>query len=137
MDLHEICRGYFRIGFAAMAQAVRSVTVERGHDPHRFALVSYGGASGLFIAEIAAQLGIRKIVVPEAASVFSAFGMLCGDVSRTNSKTINWNVLNGDIEILSITQEALEASARERLGGDAEGTVVAMGGRPEIRDSGL
>ena len=125
MDLHEICRGYFRIGFAAMAQAVRSVTVERGHDPHHFALVSYGGASGLFIAEIADQLGIRKIVVPEAASVFSAFGMLCGDVSRTNSKTINWNVLNGDIDILGVTQEALEASARERLGGDAEGTVVA------------
>ena len=125
MDLHDVCRGYFRIGFAAMAQAVRSVTVERGQDPHRFALVSYGGASGLFIAEIAAQLGIRKIVVPEAASVFSAFGMLCGDVSRTNSKTINWNVLNGDIEILGATQEALEASARERLGGDAEGTVVA------------
>ena len=124
MDLHDICRGYFRIGFAAMAQAVRSVTVERGQDPHRFALVSYGGASGLFIAEIAAQLGIRKIIVPEAASVFSAFGMLCGDVSRTNSKTINWNVLNGDIEILGVTQEALEASARERLGGDAEGTVV-------------
>ena len=68
MDLHDVCRGYFRIGFAAMAQAVRSVTVERGQDPHRFALVSYGGASGLFIAEIAAQLGIRKIVVPEAAS---------------------------------------------------------------------
>ena len=125
MDLHDVCRGYFRIGFAAMAQAVRSVTVERGQDPHRFALVSYGGASGLFIAEIAAQLGIRKIVVPEAASVFSAFGMLCGDVSRTNSKTINWNVLNGDIDILGVTQEALEASARERLGGDAEGTVVA------------
>ena len=125
MDLQEICRGYFRIGFAAMAQAVRSVTVERGHDPHHFALVSYGGASGLFIAEIAAQLGIRKIVVPEAASVFSAFGMLCGDVSRTNSKTVNWNVLNGDIDILGVTQEALEASARERLGGDAEGTVVA------------
>ena len=125
MDLHDVCRGYFRIGFAAMAQAVRSVTVERGQDPHRFALVSYGGASGLFIAEIAAQLGIRKIVVPEAASVFSAFGMLCGDVSRTNSKTINWNVLNGDIEILGATQEALEASARERLGGDADGTVVA------------
>ena len=125
MDLHDVCRGYFRIGFAAMAQAVRSVTVERGHDPHRFALVSYGGASGLFIAEIADQLGIRKVVVPEAASVFSAFGMLCGDVSRTNSKTINWNVLNGDINILGVTQEALEASARERLGGDAEGTVVA------------
>ena len=125
MGLHDICRGYFRIGFAAMAQAVRSVTVERGHDPHRFALVSYGGASGLFIAEIADQLGIRKVVVPEAASVFSAFGMLCGDVSRTNSKTINWNVLNGDINILGVTQEALEASARERLGGDAEGTVVA------------
>ena len=125
MDLHDICRGYFRIGFAAMAQAVRSVTVERGHDPHHFALVSYGGASGLFIAEIADQLGIRKVVVPEAASVFSAFGMLCGDVSRTNSKTINWNVLNGDIDILGVTQEALEASARERLGGDVEGTVVA------------
>ena len=125
MDLHEICRGYFRIGFAAMAQAVRSVTVERGHDPQHFALVSYGGASGLFIAGIAEQLGIRRIVIPEAASVFSAFGMLCGDVSRTNSRTINWNVLTGDIDILRVTKEALEAVARKRLGGNVEGTAVA------------
>lgn len=125
MDLHEICRGYFRIGFAAMAQAVRSVTVERGHDPQHFTLVSYGGASGLFIAGIAEHLGIRKIVIPEAASVFSAFGMLCGDVSRTNSRTINWNVLTGDIDILRVTKEALEAVARERLGGNVEGTAVA------------
>lgn len=116
MGLHDVCRGYYRIGVAAMAQAVRSVTVERGRNPRDFVLVSYGGASGLFIAEIARQIGISKIVIPEAASVFSAFGMLCGDVSRTNSRTINWKVASGELEILARTRQELDRLGRERLG---------------------
>src|SRR6266446_914756 len=67
MEVHDVCRGYYRIGVAAMAQAVRSVTVERGRNPHDFVLMSYGGAIGLFIAEIARQIGISRIVVPETA----------------------------------------------------------------------
>ncbi len=70
-----------------MAAAVRAVTSQRGHDPRRFALVSFGGAGGLHACAVAAALDVPRVVVPPYCGVLSAFGMVVAppvaDVSRT------------------------------------------------------
>ena len=65
-----------------MERAIRLVSVERGHDPRDFALVAFGGCGGLHACEIARELGIRTVLVPEYAGALSALGMLLADRVR-------------------------------------------------------
>jgi len=63
-----------------MAEGVRLVSVRRGVDPRRFALLAFGGAAGLHVTDVARRLEIRRVVLPRAASVLSAWGMLATDL---------------------------------------------------------
>ena len=67
---------------AEMLRALRVVTVERGHDPRDFALVAFGGAGPLHACALAEELGIRRVLVPEAAGVLSALGLVASDERR-------------------------------------------------------
>ena len=67
---------------AEMLRALRVVSVERGHDPADFALVAFGGAGPLHSCELADELGIRTVLVPEAAGVLSALGLVASDERR-------------------------------------------------------
>ena len=67
---------------AEMLRALRVVSVERGHDPAHFALVAFGGAGPLHACELAEELGIRTVLVPAAAGVLSAFGLVASDERR-------------------------------------------------------
>ncbi|MGB6945450.1 MAG: hydantoinase/oxoprolinase family protein [Bryobacteraceae bacterium] len=69
-------QGIVRVANANMERAIRLVSVERGHDPRDFALVAFGGCGGLHACEIAQELGIRTVLVPEYAGALSALGML-------------------------------------------------------------
>jgi N-methylhydantoinase A len=71
-----------RVANANMERAIRLVSVERGHDPRDFALVAFGGCGGLHACEIASELGIRTVLVPEYAGALSALGMLLADEVR-------------------------------------------------------
>jgi N-methylhydantoinase A len=73
---------------AHMERALRVISVERGHDPHDFILVSFGGAGGLHASELARAMGIPKVLVPRGASTLSAFGMLAADVQKDYVQTI-------------------------------------------------
>ena len=64
---------------AEMLRALRVVSVERGHDPRDFALVAFGGAGPLHACALAEELGIEAVLVPEAAGVLSALGLVAGD----------------------------------------------------------
>jgi N-methylhydantoinase A len=74
--------GIVRVANANMERAIRLVSVERGHDPRDFALVAFGGCGGLHACEIARELGIRTVLVPEYAGALSALGMLLADRTR-------------------------------------------------------
>ncbi len=74
--------GILRTANAGMERAIRVVSVERGHDPRRFALLAFGGCGGLHACEIAAELGIETVLVPALAGVLSALGMLLADPVR-------------------------------------------------------
>jgi len=74
--------GILRVANANMERAIGLVSVERGHDPRDFALVAFGGCGGLHACEIASELGIRTVLVPQYAGALSALGMLLADHVR-------------------------------------------------------
>ena len=67
---------------AEMLRALRLVSVERGHDPRGFALVAFGGAGPLHACELAEELEISTVLVPDAAGVLSALGLVASDERR-------------------------------------------------------
>jgi N-methylhydantoinase A len=72
---------------AEMLRALRVVSVERGHDPADFALVAFGGAGPLHACELADELGSTTVIVPEAAGVLSALGLVMSDERRDSVRS--------------------------------------------------
>jgi N-methylhydantoinase A len=83
----EAAAGIFRLVNLKMADGIRLMTVRRGVDPRRFALLSFGGAAGLHASELARELELDRIIVPTTASVLSAWGMLTSDLRYEVSRT--------------------------------------------------
>ncbi len=119
----EAAAGIFRLVNLRMADGIRLMTVRRGVDPRRFALLSFGGAAGLHAAELARELELERIIVPTTASVLSAWGMLTSDlryeVSRTHFET---GARSTATEVRGIFAE-LEQQAVQRMKGWFEGPV--------------
>ncbi len=111
LGIDEAAAGIARVAGAEMAQAVRVVTVERGVDPRELALVAFGGAGPLHAAQIAAELGMRRVVAPLASGVLSALGLI---VSERRRDVVESVLLGGD----ALTREAV-AEAVGRLGEQA------------------
>ena len=82
IDVAEAARGVVRVANNDMINALKLVSVNRGYDPRDFTLVAFGGGGGMHASALAADLGIRKAVIPRAADVFSAWGMLMSDLRR-------------------------------------------------------
>jgi N-methylhydantoinase A len=83
----EAAAGVLDVANANMARAVRVVSVERGYDPREFALVAFGGAGPLHAAAVAADVGVPEVLVPRAAGVLSALGLLVSDLTYDDSAT--------------------------------------------------
>jgi N-methylhydantoinase A len=73
---------------AEMLRALRVVSVERGHDPREFALVAFGGAGPLHACALADELGIDAVLVPEAAGVLSALGLVASEQRRDSVRAV-------------------------------------------------
>ena len=80
ISVAEAAGGIHRLVNTRMADGVRVATVRRGVDPRGYTLLAFGGAAGLHVTAVAAELGIGRVVVPVAASVLSAWGMLNTDL---------------------------------------------------------
>lgn len=78
----EAARGIVRIANHNMVNALKLVSLNRGYDPRDFTLVAFGGGGGMHAVALAQELGLRKVVIPYAADVFSAWGMLMSDLRR-------------------------------------------------------
>jgi N-methylhydantoinase A len=123
MPVHDAAAGIVRVASAAMAQAVRVVTVERGIDPRELALVPFGGAGPLHAAEIADELGMRRVLVPVASGVLSAFGLVVAERRRDLVESV---LLTGD----DLTRERI-AEAVDRLAKRGREELGEVG--PEVR----
>jgi N-methylhydantoinase A/oxoprolinase/acetone carboxylase beta subunit len=88
MNRVAAAEGIVRVANANMERAIRVVSVERGHDPRDFALVAFGGCGGLHACEIAVELGIGVVVVPQMAGALSALGMLLARRVRDYSASV-------------------------------------------------
>jgi N-methylhydantoinase A len=89
----EAAEGIVRVANQEMVRALRVVTVERGIDPRRFALLPFGGAGPMHAAAIADEIGIERILCPRAGGVLSALGLCASDHRRDTSRTV---MLSGD-----------------------------------------
>jgi N-methylhydantoinase A len=78
----EAARGIVRMANHNMVNALKLVSVNRGHDPRDFTLVAFGGGGAMHAVALAQELNIRKVVIPRAADVFSAWGMMMSDLRR-------------------------------------------------------
>ena len=88
MSAEEAAQGVLDVANANMERALRVVSVERGYDPRDFALVAFGGAGPLHACKLAADLDIPEVVVPGAAGVLSALGLLVSDVLYDDSRSM-------------------------------------------------
>nr|MBA2240905.1 hydantoinase/oxoprolinase family protein [Solirubrobacterales bacterium] len=113
LDPVATAEGIVRVADAEMLRALRVVTVERGVDPRRFALLPFGGAGPLHAASIAEQLDVRRILCPRASGVLSALGLAASERRRDTARTLLLS--GGELTRGRITQEleALEATISE------------------------
>lgn len=103
-----------------MASALRTVSVERGHDPRRYVMFAYGGTLPLFAAQICERLDMDEVVIPGVSSVFSAYGVLAADFVRRYSRTVETELSpDSTIDILDDTRQTMVdgATAEVAAGG--------------------
>lgn len=106
VSAEEAAIGVLRVANTNMERALRVVSVERGQDPRLFTLVSFGGAGGLHVCELAAALRIPRVFVPRSPGTLSALGVLLGDVVKDYSRTVM-------MKLSGLNQRAIERAFAE------------------------
>jgi N-methylhydantoinase A len=115
--LEEAAAAVVRIANATMVRALRVISVARGHDPRRFALVAFGGAGPMHACPIARELGIGRVIVPRYPGVASALGLIVSDVRHDLRQT--WVRLTRDLSLSELRARfaELELEGQELLAG--------------------
>lgn len=111
--------GVLEVARAEVGRALRRVSLERGEDPGEFALVAFGGAGPLHAVEIARELGVPRVIVPQDPGLVSALGLLASDRIAHASQT-----LLGSPDKAEEVFDALEKRTAEDLGGPADGDQI-------------
>lgn len=115
LSLEHAAYGAQQIASANMMRAIRAVSVERGRDPRDYTLCAFGGNGPVFACTMAKALGMRRILVPPAPGLFSAFGLLYADVEHHFSRTFRRLLQATDPADLNGAWDALAAEARSQL----------------------
>ena len=118
--VEETARGILDVADAAMARAIKVISLERGHDPRDYTLVSFGGAGGLHACRLAETLEMSTVLVPRNPGLLSAVGMLRAEPRRMYSKTVLRGLqacLGGDDQTwLREAMQRLETRASQKMG---------------------
>ncbi|MFC0530004.1 hydantoinase/oxoprolinase family protein [Phytohabitans kaempferiae] len=125
LDRTDAAWGIWEVAQASMARALRGRFAERGVDPRTFAMLSMGGCGALFGAALARDLGIGRVLVPDLASVLSAFGAAASDVRRERSRSLGVT-LPADPATLRGIVDDLTRAVRDDLAADgvADGDIT-------------
>jgi N-methylhydantoinase A len=121
LSVEDAAHGIRAVANAAMARAIRAVTVERGRDPRDLTLMAFGGNGGIHSVDVARQLGVRTIIIPPLAGVFSAVGMLAADIEHTALVTVMRLLDDLTAQDLSVIMARLSAEVAGRLAADGYG----------------
>ena len=120
-DPERIAEGVIEVVNTSMESALRVITVERGHDPVGYSLVAFGGAAGLHAAELAARLGVARVLLPRNPGLLSAHGMLVSPVRKDAARTVLYR------------SDRIESAQLEDQFGTLEQIVLAAMAEDEVR----
>lgn len=134
VSVEEAALGVIQVACATMVKAIRSVSVERGHNPRDFGLFVYGGAGPLHAIDVARELGISRVIVPPSPGILCAEGALNAALTTEFVQTLLCPLAAGDLTALRAAQADLERSAGrwfddEGVPGEQQHRVWTIGAR--------
>jgi N-methylhydantoinase A len=133
----DVALGALAVAVATMTRAVKAVSTYRGRDPREFALLAFGGNGPVVACEIARSLGMRRVLVPPAAGVFSALGLLYSDIEIEYSRSVMLRLDRLDEAQLKALYESLETEALDGMRADGNAlAAVALRPLAELRYTG-
>jgi N-methylhydantoinase A len=115
LDVTSAAAAIVEVANHSMAEALRIVSLERGHDPREFALIAFGGAGPVHAAALADVLGIPEIILPPAPGAFSALGLVASDFRRDYSHTLYADEATLDPVRVAMRLAEMEDAAHEML----------------------
>lgn len=120
LTVDQAAAGVLTLTNTALAAAIRLSLFERGLDPRRFAALSFGGAGGLHAIEVAAELGMDRVVFPAGASTFSAGGILQSDIVHDLARSRVMPAVDASLPEIEASLDAMRAQAAALF--EADGT---------------
>jgi 5-oxoprolinase (ATP-hydrolysing) len=111
----EVAAGFIAIAVGNMANAIKQISVQRGHDVTGYALTSFGGAGGQHACLVADALGMKTVFIHTLAGVLSAYGMGLADQSAMREEAVEQRLGAMGIDALAARLEALGAAGLEAL----------------------
>ncbi|MER5755815.1 hydantoinase B/oxoprolinase family protein [Streptomyces sp. NPDC002088] len=133
----QVAEGYLQIAVANIANAVKRISVQKGHDVTRYALTTFGGAGGQHACKVADSLGIRTVLVPPMAGVLSALGIGLADTTAMREQSVEAPLEAASMPGVHKTADDLEAAARgELLAEDVPEERVRVTRRAQLRYDG-
>jgi N-methylhydantoinase A len=122
--------GIRQVANARMARAIKSVSTYKGRDPRICVLVCYGGNGGVHGPDLARLMQIKEVLIPPAAGVFSALGLLCADMEAARMVPVNTSIANLSSaalkQLVEGGREALAASSTSQVAGGTLGASAMM-----------
>ncbi|GEC08886.1 5-oxoprolinase [Streptomyces spinoverrucosus] len=133
----QVAEGYLQIAVANIANAVKRISVQKGHDVTRYALTTFGGAGGQHACMVADLLGIRTVLVPPMAGVLSALGIGLADTTAMREQSVEAPLEAASMPAVTKTADDLEAAARaELLAEDIPENRIEVTRRAQLRYDG-
>jgi N-methylhydantoinase A len=112
LDVMAAAEAIIRVADARMAGAIRLVSIERGHDPAKFAAMPFGGGGALHASALVRDVGLRCAIVPPFPGVTSALGCVIADIRHDQVQTLNY--LLDDLDIAALDRRMVEAGRAAR-----------------------
>ncbi|MET9108785.1 hydantoinase B/oxoprolinase family protein [Streptomyces zhihengii] len=114
----QVAAGFLEIAVLNMANAVKKISVQRGHDVTRYALTSFGGAGGQHACAVADALGIGTVIVPPLAGVLSAYGIGLADATAMREQSVEARLDDATAARVRELCDTLAARTRAELRSD-------------------
>ena len=115
LSMIEASEGISELVSTSIAEGIRLMSVQRGVDPRSFAMMAFGGAAGLHAGKVAKQLQIEKVIIPAAAAVLSAHGMLATDLKYDYSRSHPAALFGIDLGYVRSLITGMESDGVEKL----------------------
>ncbi|PKW06468.1 5-oxoprolinase (ATP-hydrolysing) [Streptomyces sp. 1222.5] len=133
----QVAEGFLQIAVANIANAVKRISVQKGHDVTRYALTTFGGAGGQHACRVADSLGIRSVLVPPMAGVLSALGIGLADTTAMREQSVEAPLETAAMPGIRKIADDLETAARtELLAEDVPEDRIEITRRAQLRYDG-